>query len=89
MNEDTMVIENPETSQSEQAATCDEGSVIYRQPITHKVGMLAAPCFFGVIYLAVAIFMIVLFYRLVRATEKIASKLEGGISVKKEDSNTI
>jgi len=61
-----------------------------RQPMMQKVGMFAVPCFMGLIYLVVVIFMIVMFYRLVRATEKIASKLEGGITVKKEESdNTI
>ena len=63
---------------------CEEGSISLHRPMMHKVGMLAMPCFFGAIYLAVAIFMIVLFYRLVRATEKIASRLEGGITIKKE-----
>ena len=61
------------------------------QPMLHKMDMFAGPagpCFITLIYLAVVIFMIVLFYRLVRATEKIAAKLESGITVKKENTET-
>ncbi len=60
-------------------------SVFRSNPQCTKIGMFAGPCILGAIYLAVIIFLIVLFYRLVRATEKIASKLEGGITVKKEE----
>ena len=79
---------------SERHATVENGSPYAceapRQPIFKTVGMYAFPCIIGLIYLAVAIFVIVMLYRLVRATEKIASRLEGGITVKKEESdNTI
>jgi len=42
----------------------------------------------AIIYLAVIVFVLVMIYRLVRATEKIAAKLENGITVNKEDTDT-
>ena len=93
MNEDTIIVEEPAGTEM-QSVTVEDGSPytceVPRQPMMQKVGMFAFPCIIGLIYLAVAIFVIVMLYRLVRATEKIASKLEGGITVKKEESdNTI
>ena len=37
------------------------------------------------INLAIAVFFVVMFYRFVRATEKIADKMDKGIVVRKED----
>jgi len=94
MNEDQDVIIEDHVAEEIQATTVEDGSPYPceapRQPIFKTVGMYAFPCIGGLIYLAVAIFVIVMLYRLVRATEKIASRLEGGITVKKEESdNTI
>ena len=93
MNEDTIIVEGPAGTEM-QSVTVEDGSPytceVSRQPMMQKVGMFAFPCIIGLIYLAVAIFVIVMLYRLVRATEKIASKLEGGITVRKEEpDNTI
>jgi hypothetical protein len=84
MNEDTISIEHPTTS--EQVATVEDGSPYKSFPqesVMHRIGMFAGPFIFGAIYLAVVIFLIVLFYRLVRAveglantTERIADKIE-------------
>ncbi|RKY06158.1 MAG: hypothetical protein DRP56_07910 [Planctomycetota bacterium] len=63
-----------------QCVTVENGSPhIFKpphQPMMQKVGMFAFPCIFGAIYLAVAIFMIVMLYRFVRAVERIADKVE-------------
>ena len=62
-----------------QCATVEDGSpyeCFPQQSVMHRVGMFAGPCIFGAIYLAVIIFVIVMFYRLVRATEKIAGTTE-------------
>ena len=39
-------------------------------------------------YLAVVIFVVFMIYRFVKATEKIADKLEKGIVIKKDDTTT-
>jgi hypothetical protein len=92
--DEAQVISTGESSAAIEAAegytTVENGSpyeCFPQQTAMQKIGMFAGPCIFGAIYLAVAIFLIVLFYRLVRATENIASKLEGGITVNKEESN--
>lgn len=54
-----------------------------------KFGAFAVPCIIGFLYVAFIIFLVVLFYRLVRATERIAAKLESGITVNKENKDTI
>lgn len=75
-----------------EAVTVQDGSpytCFPKQSPVQKIGMFAFPCLIGVIYLAIVVFMIVMFYRLVRATEKIASKLENGITIKKEDPDQI
>ena len=40
----------------------------------------------GLISAAIYVFFIVMFYRLVRAVEKVSDNIEKGISIKKEDS---
>jgi uncharacterized membrane protein len=54
-----------------------------------KAGVVILPCIFLVIWLTVVIFLIVMFYRLVRAVEKIAAKIETGVPVKKQDSSNM
>ena len=91
MNEDAIITEGPASTEM-QPMTVEDGSPSIFKPqesVMHRAGMFAFPCFIGLIYLVVVIFMIVMFYRLVRATEKIASKLESGITVNKENSDTI
>jgi uncharacterized membrane protein len=54
-----------------------------------KAGVVILPCIFLVIWLTVVIFLIVMFYRLVRAVEKIAAKIETGVLVKQQGSSDI
>ena len=78
MNEDTIIIEGPASTEM-QPMTVEDGSpyeCFPQESLMGKVGMYAAPCIFGAIYLAIVIFLIVLFYRLVRAVEKVAGTTE-------------
>ena len=78
MNEDAVIIEGPAGTEM-QPMTVEDGSpyaCFPQESAMHKVGMFALPCFIGLIYLAVVIFMIVMFYRLVRAVERVAGTTE-------------
>jgi hypothetical protein len=82
---------NDNTGMISQSIAVEDGNPYMCKPyksIGQKVGMFAVPCFLGLIYLTIVIFMIVMFYRLVKATEKIAAKLESGITVKNENTET-
>ena len=64
MNEDTIIVEGPANTEMQSVTvedgspyTCDE---VPRQPMMQKVGMFAFPCIIGLIYLAVAVFVIVM-----------------------------
>ena len=91
MDEDTIVIEEPVGTEM-QTVTVEDGSPYAQrsqESTLHKIGTMGIPCFVIVIYFAVVVFLIVMFCRLVLATEKIATRLEKGISVKKENSDDI
>jgi uncharacterized membrane protein len=86
MNDPVPVTVSPQAMSETQTATTaiTEGRPQYEN-FAAKAGMMIFPCIFIVIWLTVVIFILVMFYRLVRAVEKIAAKIETGIPVKQQD----
>ena len=71
-----------------QAVTVENGSPYLAKPhesVFQKLSMIVFPCFIFAIYVFILVYFFVLFRRLVRASEKIAAKLEGGITLKQEN----